>query len=127
MAIPPQNHHHILLSIAKGRLLPIRRINDIIFNGPEPFKGGVFNRDIFDEILRPENNCHGIRFYFAFAIGNGVGPNNNGVPIGEMFPTIMICGVDANGNNLPLTDLAVGENSWPCPTHCSQINELTPL
>jgi hypothetical protein len=70
-------------------------------------KGGHFARSIFDKILA-QPGCVGIRYYYA-ALDDG-------------SPTMVLVGVDQNGNDIDSG--VIGETTYPCPPYCSSANEL---
>lgn len=70
-------------------------------------KGGFFGRNIYDKILAQEG-CMGVRNYFA-AYNDGT-------------PTLVLVGVDENGNDMLQGWL--GEDIIPCPPFCGHDNLL---
>ena len=64
-------------------------------------KGAYFGRNIFDKILG-QAGCVGIRYYYA--------KKDDGTA------TLVLVGVDSNGNDL--TQGILGEESLPCPPFC---------
>jgi len=73
-----------------------------------PFiKGAYFGRNIFDKILG-QAGCVGIRYYYA--------KKDDGTA------TLVLVGVDSNGNDL--TQGILGEDSFPCPPYCPSPNPL---
>jgi hypothetical protein len=70
-------------------------------------KGGHFARNIFDKILA-QPGCVGIRYYYA-ALDDG-------------SPTMVLVGVDQNGNDIDSG--VIGEATFPCPPFCGSANEL---
>lgn len=70
-------------------------------------KGGHFARNIFEKILA-QPGCVGIRYYYA-ALDDG-------------SPTMVLVGVDQNGNDL--YSGVIGETIYPCPPFCGSVNEL---
>ena len=70
-------------------------------------KGGYFARNIFEKILA-QPGCVGIRYYYA-ALDDG-------------SPTMVLVGVDSNGNDMEQGVIA--EKVWPCPPLCSPSNQL---
>lgn len=102
-AMPPQNHQ-ISLVDAKRYIQNYR-------NNPTPdpsIKGGVFNREIFDTILI-QPGCTGIRYYYA--------------KMDDGTPTIVVVGVDANGNDME--GGIIGEFTTPCPPYCDGNSTLS--
>jgi len=69
--------------------------------------GGFFGAETFKKIL-DQAEVVGIRYYY--------GKNDDGRPV------IVLCGVDANGDDLYQGELA--EASQPCPPYCSEENPL---
>ncbi len=69
--------------------------------------GGYFGRDAIEKILAQEG-CIGIRYYFA--------------ETDDGKPTLVLVGVDADGNDMAKGVLA--EVSWPCPPFCGEQNTL---
>lgn len=70
--------------------------------------GGYFGREAIEKILAQEG-CVGIRYYYA--------EKDDGTP------TLVLVGVDKEGNDL--VHGAVSELSWPCPPYCGKSNPLT--
>lgn len=70
-------------------------------------KGGHFARSIFDKILA-QPGCVGIRYYYA-ALDDG-------------SPTMVLVGVDQNGNDIDSG--VIGEAITPCPPVCGSANQL---
>jgi len=70
-------------------------------------KGGHFARSIFDKILA-QKGCVGIRYYYA-ALDDG-------------SPTIVLVGVDQDGNDIDSG--VIGEATFPCPPFCGETNQL---
>lgn len=70
-------------------------------------KGGHFGRNIFDKILA-QPGCVGIRYYYA-ALDDG-------------SPTMVLVGVDQNGNDID--NGVIGEAITPCPPYCGSANQL---
>jgi hypothetical protein len=70
-------------------------------------KGGYFARNIFDKILA-QPGCIGIRYYYA--------------ALDDSSPTIVLVGVDRNGNDIDSG--VIGEVIFPCPPYCGSPNEL---
>jgi hypothetical protein len=70
-------------------------------------KGGHFARNIFEKILA-QPGCVGIRYYYA-ALDDG-------------SPTMVLVGVDGNGNDMEQG--VIGETVYPCPPLCSSPNQL---
>ncbi|MEJ7736716.1 MAG: hypothetical protein WKF97_04745 [Chitinophagaceae bacterium] len=133
--VPPRKSHKINLEQAKEMTRAYRNIR------PEgtslkAFKlGGTFNRDIFDDILA-QPGCFGIRYYFANS--PDVAPDNISDGILEANPTIVIVGVDRNGDDmlpgqgsvkkskaaLSASSGIIGEKSWPNQPHSGADNDL---
>lgn len=70
-------------------------------------KGGHFARNIFEKILA-QPGCVGIRYYYA-ALDDG-------------SPTMVLVGVDNNGNDIESGVIA--EAIFPCPPICGSPNQL---
>ena len=70
-------------------------------------KGGHFARNIFEKILA-QPGCVGISYYYA-ALDDG-------------SPTMVLVGVDQNGNDIDSGVIA--EAIYPCPPFCGSANEL---
>jgi hypothetical protein len=113
--IPGNGSHGITLAKARQILAPVSNI-----------KGGTFSRDIFDRILS-DDSVKGIRFYFVMSRGSDV--PGSGIPDNQRFPSIVIVGVNAAGNDMVRDTESdgkltfAGENSWPCPPHCAIVQD----
>jgi len=70
-------------------------------------KGAYFDRNAFDKIL-DQAGCVGIRYYYA--------KKDDGTA------TIVLVGVDSNGNDM--TQGILVDNGLPCPPFCSAPNQL---
>ncbi len=70
-------------------------------------KSGLFARNIFEKILA-QPGCVGIRYYYA-ALDDG-------------SPTMVLVGVDSNGNDMEQG--VIGEATYPCPPICGSPNQL---
>ena len=70
-------------------------------------KGGYFERNIFDQILA-QNGCVGIRCYYA--------------KMDDGAPTLVLVGVDKDGNDLE--NGTIGEAIFPCPPLCPSSGQL---
>jgi len=103
--------HSIDLSTAGGQTRAFRNAN------PGGKIGGIFNKQAVMDILN-QNGCVGLRYYFG--ITNVLLPDSN--IRAERNPTLILCGVKANGNDMETGLLA--EQSWACPPHCSAPNSL---
>ena len=91
----PHDHH---ISLEEGVALT-RRHRTL---HPNAIHASMFDRAIIDEILSQEN-CAGLRMYY------GAEPDG--------APTLVIVGVDSNGNDLFEATLA--EDHYPCPPFCN--------
>lgn len=97
------NEDHVI-SLERASQLT-KRYRDSVSH--DAMKGGYFGRMIFETILAQEG-CVGIRCYFAsMEDGN---------------PTLVMVGVEKNGNDL--SDGVLGEDIWLCPPFCSAFNDL---
>ncbi|WP_426671205.1 hypothetical protein ACPPVU_08205 [Mucilaginibacter sp. McL0603] len=129
-ALPPPNSHVIDLNSAIKQTAAYREFNKNL--SPDfPFRHGFcFNRDILDTALQAPG-CQGLRFYFGVT-QNPVDPL---IKVGneKNVLTVIFCAVDGNGDDILSTNVAGavlssgGENSWPCPPHCSAKNALNGL
>ncbi len=100
-------NHEIDLGTAI-RLIRNHKVNFTVSSASTPIKGGFFSRSAFEKILA-QPGAVGIRYYYA--------QNDNGTP------TLVLVGVDANGEDMQAG--IIMERSYPCPPLCSRPNELT--
>lgn len=95
-----QHRHFISAEVAQEFIKKYR-------DGLEGFKpadgewGGWFEKEYVVAMLEQEN-CAGIRFYFALNKEDRL--------------DVVLVGVDANGDDLPGSYSA--DRSWPCPPYC---------
>lgn len=75
---------------------------------PGEITAHFFGREILLEILKQEG-CQGIRFYYG---------SDGGVP------QLIAVGADGNENDQLGKNRIVADESYPCPSHCSQPNML---
>lgn len=102
MAFTGSEEHHITLSQA-AEYTKNFRTKPVV----PSVKGGYFGRNILEEILK-QDGCVGIRCYY--------GQNDNNAP------SLVLVGVDANGDDLTEGTLA---DIWvPCPPVCGKTNSL---
>ncbi len=72
-----------------------------------PLRAGVYDRGIFDKILK-QRGCKGVRFYPALD------------DAGEL--TLLFAGVDGEGHDM-LAGI-IGDMPWRCPPYCSATNGI---
>lgn len=78
--------------------------------------GGVFGKNAILALLA-QNNCIGMRFYFAVRKDDD---DND-------YLTLVLCGVDSSFNDIVSVNNVQGkilENALPCPTICGGSNSL---
>ena len=86
----------------------VKYIQNYAFSPAAPTtKGGLFARSAFDKILS-QPGCIGIRYYYA--------KKDDGTA------TIVLVGVDSNGNDLTVGPMA--EDPFPCPPYCGSPSPL---
>jgi len=81
--------------------------------------GGLFSKDVILSILN-QPGCVAMRYYFG--INTSLPPDSATAEIRN--PTLIICGIDANGDDILREAAIVGEKSWACPPDCSDVNAL---
>ncbi len=102
MSLPPPRDHKIPLAQAAELTKRYRTAAP-----PGAIIAGMYHRAALDEALA-QPGCAGIRFYFAREVG------------GEL--SLIIVGVDANGDDLATGDIL--DVHFPCPPICSAANPL---
>jgi hypothetical protein len=86
----------------------VKYIQNYTFSPAAPtIKGALFARSAFDKILS-QPGCIGIRYYYA--------KKDDGTA------TIVLVGVDSNGNDLTVGPMA--EDPFPCPPFCGSPSPL---
>lgn len=97
------NENHVV-TLAQG----VKFIQNFKGNPTTPtLKGGYFGRNIFEKIIA-QTGCVGIRYYYA--------------KMDDGTPTLVLVGVDGNGNDIEQG--VIGEMIWPCPPICASPNQL---
>ncbi len=97
------NENHVI-TLAQG----VKFIQNFKNHPTAPtIKSGLFARNIFEKILA-QPGCVGIRYYYA-ALDDG-------------SPTMVLVGVDTNGNDIEQGIIA--ETIFPCPPICGSPNQL---
>ncbi len=131
--VPAPGEHFITVEEAAARIKNYRTAMKKGDKINPKIEGGTYNRDIFDHILQNPEVC-AIRYYFAMVDSSTV----NGNPAHGMIPTIVLIGVDKDGNDIlerganfssmsgaaKATSFPGGESSWPNPPHSGLKNTL---
>ncbi len=99
MTLPPRAHRVTLQAAAAMT----RRHREA---GVSAIKSGAFDKAQVLEVLA-QGGCTGLRIHF------GLAEDGN--------PTLMLTGMDAQGNDLTTSVLDV---MWPCPPYCGAANAL---
>jgi hypothetical protein len=80
--------------------------------------GGIFDKRAILEILS-QQGCVALRYYFGI---DRTLPDNNNPEFRN--PTVIICGVNANGDDMVTGTGIVREKSWACPPDCDTNNSV---
>lgn len=99
MALPERNHR---ITLEQARELTRNHRGGAPPGAGGPFRAGAFRREIVDEILA-QAGCAGLRIYMGRTA------------TGEQ--TLMIVGIDADGNDLSAGTIA--DDTLPCPPFCT--------
>ncbi len=74
---------------------------------PNRKTAGIFHKDAVLNVLN-NPDCVALRYYFGITTES----------INVKNPTLILCAVDANGNDI-IAQNQNPERSWSCPPHCS--------
>ena len=116
---PGINVHKISAKKARKLTAAFRARNLKIIPEAEFRHGFSFNKEIFEEILK-QDDVVAIRIYFGIE-EKPTDKNLKTAATEKIVPTLIVCGIDSNGSDMTNK---IGENSWPCPPHCSTLATL---